>query len=138
MHGGVELADPADEHERQHRRVVGHDVRSVVGHVADAHAGRCRRRHVDVVHPDAVADDHGGVGEAAELVGAERGEVREHDVRAVERLAELVGAPELRAGLLRERPLERVVAEGGVGHGDDRRHTRPPSSASARSRSRTP
>ena len=122
---GVEVADPPDQHRREHHGMVGDDVRAVVGHVADAHAGAGRGGEVDVVDADAVADDHRVRGEPAELARPERREVREHHVGAVERRAELVRPAVLGAGLLRQRALEPVVAHGGVGDGDDRAHAAP-------------
>lgn len=124
MQRGVELPDPADQHHRSHRGLIGHHVGAVVGDVADRGTDGGRGGKVDVVHPDAVPDQHRVLGEATEFLRAERHEVGEHDMRAVEDVPDVARAipmPIARAFGVRQLALERVVGDRRVGN----RHHQP-------------
>ena len=108
----------------QAERVVGDLVDAIIRDVADRDAPGPGRVEVDVIDPDAVADDRPGPAHRRDDPGVDRGELGDHAVRVGDQRQERVGLvlrvrpDDLAAHRLEDGPLDVERVECVIGDGD--------------------
>ena len=122
---GIKLRQFAQQAECCRRRVIGHLIGAIVGHIAHAQTGGLGRGQVDVVVADAVADDGSAGVHGAGGFGGEGRELHHGHISAPDGFGHLCRRLALEGGEIRPRRRSLFlskVGEGVIGDDDAQGH----------------